>query len=299
MKKKEDIKVEETMHEGCACGGNCKCKKSTGVKFILLLILLVGVFVGGLITGGAVLVDDKTDNKPCSDEVDKVEKDNNEENGDVESEKSVYVSDYEKIVQRIEDLERIEQVSRNINNVKDFSNQELLLFAVDYLGYDENHTLEEVNAVVQKYFGIDVTPEDINCHHSDEEPPLYVYDSNKQEFLINEEHGAHGLGSYYSDILNRVVNIKVENNVYTVEVKKAFGRTQDTGPATTTFYKTYKEMNELGTPIMDYKWDTYEDVENYMPEVDFNNLDSNKMLTYTYVFEKVDEEFILVSYTFE
>lgn len=296
MKKKEKIEEVEKNHEECSCKG--KCKNKVERTLILVLFLLLGGFIGGVITGGAVLFFGQDEDK-CAEVKEKDDKQETENNEKDETEEWVYVSDYEKIEMRIEDLERIEQVSRNINSVEDFTNQELLLFAIDSLGYAEVHTLEEVNAVTQTYFGIDIEPEDVNCHFSTDEAPLYLYDEDKKEFVPNEEHGAHGLGSYYSDILNRIVKIEVKDNLYTVEVKKAFGRSSDTGPATTTFYKTYKEMDEFRTPIMDFKWETYEEVENYMPEVDFNNLDSDKMLTYTYVFEKVDEEFILVSYTFE
>lgn len=295
MKKKEEILKEENVHEECLCKG--KCKNKVERTLILVLFLLLGGFIGGVITGGAVLFFGQDDDK-CVEVKENLDKEETENNDNQETEKWVYVSDYEKIEQRIEDLGRIEQVSRNINDVKDFTNQELLLFAIDRLGYSEVHTLKEVNEVTQSYFGLDVEPEDVNCHFSPDEAPLFLYDEKKKEFVPNEEHGAHGLGSYYADILNRIIDVDVKDNVYTVKVKKAFGHTQDTGPATTTFYKTYKDMDELKNPIMDYKWETYEDVENYMPEVDFNNLDSDKMLTYTYVFEKVDEEFILVSYTF-
>lgn len=294
MKKKEEILKEEKVYEGPSSEEIKKQYFKVGILSFFGMLL----FLGGLITGAILLYnndevleekfeDNKSENKQ--------DKDTNEKE---EVEKWVYVSDYEKIEMRIKDLGRIEQVSRNINSVEDFTNQELLLFAIDRLGYSEVHTLKEVNEVTQSYFGLDVEPEDVNCHFSTDEAPLYLYDEKKKEFVPNEEHGAHGLGSYYSDILNRIIDVDVKDNIYTVKVKKAFGRTQDTGPATTTFYKTYKDMDELKTPIMDYKWETYEDVENYMPEVDFNNLDSDKMLTYTYVFEKVDEEFILVSYTF-
>lgn len=59
MKKKEKIEEVEKNHEECLCGRKCGCKKNNGLKFVLLLIVLIGVFIGGLIIGGAVLVDDK------------------------------------------------------------------------------------------------------------------------------------------------------------------------------------------------------------------------------------------------
>ena len=57
-----------TCGDECKCDGKCGCKKHIELKFVFLLILLVGVFIGGLIIGGAVLVDDKN--------VDSVKKEN-------------------------------------------------------------------------------------------------------------------------------------------------------------------------------------------------------------------------------
>ena len=293
---KKDLDEKKTKNS-CECNKECDNRKYYIKVFVATLVLIVVFFVGFII-GSYLLyndfkeeIDGKETEYKCNDQS------NNENKNEVNEENEVYVGDFEKIKMRIEDLGRIEQVSRNINSVEDFTNQELLLFALDYLGYSDVHTLEEINSVTQTYFGIDVEPENINCHFSTDELPLYLYDENKKAFVPNEEHGGHGLGSYYSYILNRIVKLEVKDNIYTVEVKKAFGRCQDVGPVTT-FYKTYKDMDELKKPIIDFNGEKDEEFENYYPEVDFNSLDNDKLITYTYVFKKVDEEFILVSYTF-
>ena len=258
---KETKEVEVKEEHKCACGKDCKCKKGRvgRVFFVVgLVIVLCAVFFAvGMVSGAKFIYDDD-----MVEEVDKEDKEDVIDN--IDTEDVVDTSDFKKIEQTIEDLEKIEQVSRNINTVEDFTNQELLLFAVDRLGYSSVHTLVDVNEVIQTYFGKNVEPEDINCHFSSDEAPLFIYDDNKKEFIPNEEHGAHGLGSYYSDILNRIVNIDVAGNRYTVEVKKAFGRSQDTGPVTL-FYKTYKDMAELRNPLIDFKWENFEDLENFIP----------------------------------
>ena len=302
MVKKKEILEEKKYNceknDDCTCDDNCtfenhcKCsEKKYYLKVFVVSIIGVLLFLSGLIVGALLLFNNELMEDSCTKDIKCEEKDN------VDYEDPDDISDYDMIVKRIHELGAIEQVSRNINSVKDFTNQELLLFAVNYLGYDDSYTLQEINDVVNRFFGTNIKPENVNCHSSADNIPILLYDKDKKIFISNPEHDGHGIGGYYSYVLNKVVSYEIRDNIYTVKVKKAFGATQDTGPITT-FYKTYKEMAELGTPIIDFKFNTDEDLIDYEPEVYFNNLSNDKMLTYTYVFEKVDSNFVLKSYKF-
>lgn len=260
---------------------------------VAFIFLLIGLVVGGFLTIKEVNQKDKDELK-CDEKIDdKKDKDVKVKN---ESNNIENTSDIDLIMIRIQELAHIEQVNRNINDVSELTNQELLLFAVDSLGYEDSIKKSEIEDIIEKYFGRSVVFENINCHYGDEvEPPLYLYDSKKEEFVKNEEHGAHGIGDYYADILNRLVEYKVDGNLYVIRVKKAFAMKHDTG-FPVTYYKTYEDAHNGENVLFELKIDSYEELENYNPEDDFNNIANDDLVTYEYVFEKNGNNFILKSY---
>ena len=88
---------------------------------------------------------------------------------------------YQEIVRRIDYLSEIEYINRDINNVSELTNQELLKFASLYVEKNKNDfsfTLENVNKVLKKYFNRTIEEgEDIKCLVTSEPEFVYLYDS--------------------------------------------------------------------------------------------------------------------------
>lgn len=208
---------------------------------------------------------------------------------------------YQEIVKRIEYLSKIESINRDINNVSEFTNQELLQFASHYVEKNKNDfsfTLENVNKVLKTYFNRTIEEgEDIKCLVTSETEFAFLYDSSKKTFKINEKHSGHG-GGHFDDllVLNRILDYKIEGSKYIVKVGKAFSTIPDTGFADK-FYRTYndyiREKNVL------FEAEIFEDADGGVysfPLEAFNGVPNDKLVTYEYTFEYNNGEYILVSY---
>lgn len=208
---------------------------------------------------------------------------------------------YQDIVRRIDYLSEIEYINRDINNVSELTNQELLKFASLYVEKNKNDfsfTLENVNKVLKSYFNRTIDEgEDIKCLVTREPEFVYLYDSSKKTFKLNEKHSGHG-GGHFGDllVLNRIIDYKIEGSKYIVKVGKAFSTLPDTG-FPDKFYRTYDDLEKEKNVL--FVADIYEseDGEAYsFPLENFNNFPDDKLAIYEYIFEYKNGEYILVSY---
>lgn len=297
VEKKE--KVNKKKHE-CKCGEECNCKKGkTGRVFFvigLVIVLCAISFAVGIVSGAKFIYED--------DMIEEVEKEEDktelkdEENLELEKELSKVVNE----------LMLIDSYNRSFDSVDNLSNIELLNFGFRLaLGtnWDDSTvvTLEEINVIVKKYFNRTVTGENIPCDITlagqsgweDTHPPMFVYNSDKKNFTYNENHYGHG--GIGTNVLNRVVEVeKVEDNVYTIEVKKAFSINEffysDYYP---TYQDAYEQSNWLfGAPECDDSMGCLE----YDPAEDFSNTPDSKLVSYKYTFEKTNGGYVLTNYTF-
>lgn len=293
--KKSANSVETLDEKKCSCGKDCKCgsectcgcnckkmKKSTYIIFYvigLILFLCIGLGIGAFVLG---------DNKESNS--------NDTNNGQFESESS-----YGRIMKRIDELSYIEYVNKNINSVNDYTNQELLLFATNYVDHSDNKfSLDEVNEVVKSYFGRTVEGEDIYClvEFVDGKEVAYFYDKDSKMFTYNDEHNGHGsVGTDDLYILNRVVDYHYDGSKYVVKVKKAFSEKPDTGPVRGAFYRTAEFDDDNVAFESEIIWDTDDNCYSF-PEAEFMKVEDDKLVTYEYVFEYKDENYILNSYKF-
>lgn len=206
---------------------------------------------------------------------------------------------YESLLSIIKDTSNLEYLDKNFK-VEDLTNSEMLRFSINFIEerYDREFTLNEINKVSLKYFGRRVEGEDIPCP-VENNVLLFIYDKETKLFKLNKSHGGHGGSGIYSPIvLNRIINIENENNIYTVKVKKAFSLQLNDIGIEEEYYKTYGDAFNSNNPVFNI---TAEEIEKdeFIAETKFNKLPENKLLTYTYVFEKKDDSFILKSYTFK
>ena len=226
---------------------NVVVKKKPGrnlIIFVSIVILAVTFLCVGLGIGAFVLNNNSTDK--CSSSKENILNDNEvEENTNVNKEDTninvEYKSSYEMILDKVNDLSKIEHLNRNINNVSELTNQELLQFAINYLKTDGNEfTLDQINEIINEYFGRTIEGEDIYCLVVEEEV-VYYYDESTKIFKHNTEHSGHGGGDDTPIVLNRIIDIDFKDSEYIVKVKKAFTANIDVG-ISTDYYRTYSDM---------------------------------------------------------
>lgn len=302
MKKKEKVenleetKIKEEPLEKHCCSGECerhKAKKSN--CFITILIVIILVFCIGLGVGAFALKDEQ--DKCITQEVkdnDKSSTQNKEDSNEIDADKGAY----KEILKKIDDLSKIEHLSRNISNVNELTNQELLQFALNYveINDDDSFSLEEINEIINSYFGRIIDGEDIKCLTLNNSEVVYFFDEDTNKFNKNEEHSGHGGGDGTPYVLNRIVDFTYDGSKYVVEVKKAFSIVPDTGFATN-FYRTYKDLKDGKNKLFDV--DIIESVDGKLyvyPWQEFEKIADDKLVTYEYVFEYNDDELVLVSY---
>jgi hypothetical protein len=124
---------------------------------------------------------------------------------------------------------------------------------------------------------------------------IYNYDKNKKVFNINYDNAGGGL---FLETLNKIVDVQISDDIYTVEIKKVFSYGEDIGPGSLAFYRTIKDAENRKNPVFGWKYDEYDSDDEYMYMVDFLNYPNDKMNSYYYVFKKVEDEFVLMSINF-
>lgn len=298
IKETKEVEVKEE-HE-CACGKDCKCKKGRvgRVFFVVgLVIVLCAVFFAvGMVSGAKFIYDGD-----MMEEVDKEDKEDKEE-------KTENIKDIENdLLKRVEELYILDTYNRSFESTDNLLNIELLHFGfTKALGenWDESTvvTLDEINKVVQHYFGKTVTGENIPCDINAvgqngweaSHPAMFVYNEKDKNFTYNPNHGGHG--GYGYDVLNRIVKVEeIEDNVYTIEVKKAFAMSEF---FFADYYPTYQDAYERTNRLfgMDECDDYTVMCDDYDPTEDFKNTPDSKLMSYKYTFEKVENNYILKDY---
>lgn len=272
---------------------------------VALLCLCVGIL--GTYT---FMCKDKCDVKSDEkqNEVDKKDDPNEKEENKVNEEEVSSLSDYDQLVKRIDELSKIEYFNKSFK-VEELSNYELLVIVPQNIkdAYAYGFSLEDANKVTKKYYGLEVAGEDIFCE-ADETLKEFIYDADKKYFTYNNEidvaHSGHGVeGKYNPSVLNRIIDIKVQDNLYTVEVKKAFNIATGHTGYFMDYYRTYADALNKRNVLFDLEARNSEEltqkINGYFAEVEFNNIANNSLVTYTYEFEKQeDNNFILKSYSF-
>lgn len=223
----------------------------------------------------------------------------------ISNEKEVSETDYEQLLDKINHMSTLEYLNKNFS-VNDLSNLDMINFALDFIDekYDEEFSLDRVNEITKKYFGKEITGEDVPCPEC-VDIMLFLYDKDKKVFKNNEEHGGHGIsGLHKPNIINRIIKIQNDGNKYTVLVKKAFCVLEGHTGYCTAYHKSYDDALNGNNTLFDIELDENEELdeayEYYHPETEFNKISNDNLNTYTYTFEKNDNnEFIFSSYTFK
>ncbi len=294
--KEENLVVEKTSNcEECKCKKNNVEKASYSVVFVILFGFCT--FVLGLGIGAVLTLKDND-----LDKIETLEKE--EQNNETTEENKELKVDEKLIMELILSLSLLEPKGQSFT-AEELTNSELLEFATEYRGMEkesnDSFTLEELNVVTKKIFGREVTGANVLCliNPGSEitiESFKYIYDKENKVFNRNEEHGGHGGGGYYPNVFNRIVSIDNKDNTYTVKVKKVFAVYPDTGPASG-YFKTYNEIFlEDSKPVFEYEF--YDDGTMFDEEKAFDKVPDEDLITYTYVFEVIDNNLVFKSYSF-
>ncbi len=278
-------------------------------KIILPTVIGVLSIILGLGIGYVVFGDQK--DKCEESKIEKLECPKNEEN----IEESTECSTDEETVEEIEnintkyDAESIITIKlmnkiQNYNmldafgkDIKDLSNEEILMFALSKIGYKEEIKLSEIEKVISEYLDVTFTSTDIPCQMGCE-ALLYIYDSKNKIFKLNEEHGGHGGTIVPNNVIERFHTLKTTDNKYTITVYKAYSNISDIGPGETSYYKTYEEVEDLAKGNRNvkalFKVEYDEDLKvttNILEE--FRKIPNSSLTKVTYTFIKDGENFIL------
>jgi len=169
----------------------------------------------------------------------------------------------------------------------------------------------EMIKIFQKYFGEDQTVsfEDIKCfmkHDSEEEQTLYFFDKEKDKYVYNEKHPGHGGGGMVGvGSTIEYDSVEVKGNTYLYKTKVLFyGKVNcyDIGPcAYGKAYKSYNDAKNETNPLTEIdnnskyvkqSIDGFPETHLELVMQDYKeNLD-----TYTFVFEKTDNDIIFKEY---
>lgn len=256
------------------------------MKKFLLIVLLVLVMTG-IGVGTYFLGRNSIEVKDCEKKVETEDKDENLNNENLGNDEFYYV-DYDEIEKVIESYSYLTAMNKSFNSVDEIEVDDLVHFAVRHIENRESYdyfTLDEVNTVLEKYFDFSLEDgKDIKCDVCDNNI-FWYYDADSKRFSSkNDDSHAHE-GSCYGD-LTRIISItNDEENKYVVLTKKAFG----CNPYVISTY--YASLDEDGSePVLEFYGDPL------FTEAEFNNVPNDKLNTYEYVFELVDNRLVLKSF---
>lgn len=213
--------------------------------------------------------------------------------------------DVEKLEEMINDLEYLENYVEEISEDKPLTDEMILNFAFRIAMQETDSltiTINDVNKVSNRYFGVDVKPADIPCpvagpvHGSDgvveHNEPWYKFDESTKAWAYVDAH-PHG-GGGHSDVFNKVVNALYRDGVYKIGVVKAFGEYTDF--VGVKLYATLDDAKSKKNAVIDGSdgLGNVDSISAYMRGL-FEEYDGDGFHTFEYTFEKTDTGFVLKS----
>ena len=263
-------------------------------------LLIIGTIILMIITGiGGFILGQKFYDK--EEEIKEELNDNKEENNINKTTK-----------ERVDDIiaNELEQLIP-LKSLNELSNQDklqtiLYMYVKNGSGYTDTiqkSTLENIfkNSSIRN-LGIEYKDIYEERQLQDTENTIYIIENGVYKKTIGG-----GTGGYIGLIQKKLVDYKEENNKVTISYKYAFYKNEGDGPTPINIYYTFEDAKNNQNKIktfdpLDYKDELYpnepfsypkakEAAENY----DFSK-DLDKLNTYTYVFELINNELILIDF---
>lgn len=116
---------------------------------------------------------------------------------------------------------------------------------------------------------------------------LFIYDSSNNKYIYNEEHKYHEM--YESvNLYTKVIDIKNKNNTYVVSYSNIWSEPISNKESSYNVYLSYNDaINKINM---------VSDIENINSIYDVYK---DKIHTYTYTFEKIDDSYKIVSFSYK
>ena len=206
----------------------------------------------------------------------------------------------------IDDLEYVENYVDEISDEKPLNDMLIINFAFRMALKESNSddiTLDAVNKISNKYFGVNVKPDDIPCPLNgpffgsegviEHDEPWYLYDDVNKVWVYYDNHN-HG-GGATSNIFNKVISAYYRDGVYKINVIKAFGDFSEF--ATTSLYGTLADAEAKKNKVIDASdgMGAVNSMTAYLHGL-FDTYAGEGFHTFEYTFEKTDTGFVLKSY---
>ena len=258
---------------------NVKKKSHKGLIIFIILLILIILGLVGYICYDKGLIFKKVEEKEIKEEAKKETKN-------------------EPTFSELEDTKAIvQELSNNfakyypIKNVSEINNQDLLVYAVKKIGWNEVIEKKEIENEITKILGTDtkINHEDIECSSAHDEK-LYLYEDGKYRF--NEKHGGHGGKTVYSSAF--YVSGEKDKNIITVNYKILYSNVCSDTCVLTSYYRTYKDSLNDENPVLEGDPNSEDGPGVNLTEKLYKSVEVKIPVT-TFTFEKTDDGYILKS----
>lgn len=204
-----------------------------------------------------------------------------------DNKEKIYVKvDDELVINEIEELiidrklYNIDKLKRNIDDFNTLSSKEKLNIAFDYVisNIDDVHEngidVKKIEEYFDNTFKSIIYWDKLDLHVYNGE--VYKYEKEKDRYIYDEEQS-----SFDVDVMNsyaKIINIRNKNNIYEVTLVRLWENNDKV-------FTSYKDaLNDINS--ITYSKD---DIDNHL----------NEMTKYIYTFEKIDNNYLLVSYKYK
>lgn len=264
-------------------------KKNTQCNVALVIMLMLMVLgLGAYITYDKVL--------------------SNKDNTDNKTEKNTVVVSQDEIDTIMDIIDKLpNKDSLDIESLKKMDNQDKLKLAMNFRetkAEDSNSFKgKDLKDALIKMFGsdLDIKLESYKCGMDHENDELYIYNEKTDTFTYNDKHLGHGVAgdSTIDTAYNYFVSYETESNNIIFKVKKIFEGSAGDIYNSCQFYKI-----GINTDDKDARKNTNycKKVDEYNYECDCDKIyedEKANLKTYTYIFEKENNNFVFKSYSIE
>ena len=204
-----------------------------------------------------------------------------------DNKEKIYVKvDDELVINEIEELiinrklYNIDKLKRNIDDFNTLSSKEKLNIAFDYVisnidaAHENGIDVKKIEEYFDNTFKSIIYWDKLDLHVYNGE--VYKYEKEKDRYIYDEEQS-----SFDVDVMNsyaKIINIRNKNNIYEVTLVRLWENNDKV-------FTSYKDaLNDINS--ITYSKD---DIDNHL----------NEMTKYIYTFEKIDNNYLLVSYKYK
>lgn len=177
------------------------------------------------------------------------------------------------------------------------TNQEILRISYEFYieegNSSKNLSFSSLEGIANKYLGFGLEPESLTCDthfniQDDGGKDIMIYDVNTGNYTYNSSHHNHSTGGLRTKVYNKYVSGSEDSGVYTVKINKLFSDVISDGTnGVLSYYKTYGDAKNKKNEL--FKTSNVDD--NCFNEY------ADKLVEYTYVFNFIDGNYVLSSYT--